>query len=191
MECIYKNSDIKIWKIKLNTFKNNNKKYIEEIYRLNDSQKQSTNLKAIMSSWWIWKESKEFNSLLKEISRVVINDIYPTFKNYNKNTRLEIIEAWSAIYKQNHFAIAHNHHPNDISFVYYLKLSKDSTPLVFNDINFKIYPTENTLIVFPSNVTHSVPIHKNKEDRICLAGNFCKIIDNISSTFESYIQKNK
>jgi len=188
MNCIYENTTIKIWELKLKAFENNNEEFIKEIYRLNDSQKQSTNLKAIMSSWWIWKESKAFNLLLKEIGKVVVNNIFPTFKNYNKNIRLEIIEAWSAIYKKNHFAIPHSHHPNNISFVYYLK-SNGLTPLIFDNINFKIYPIKNTLIVFPSNVIHSVPVHKAKEDRICLAGNFCKITDNVSSTFESYQNK--
>ena len=49
--------------------------------------------------------------------------------------------------------------------------STGNTPLIFDECNFKLNPTDDTLVIFPSYLKHSVPPHNDKEDRICLAGN--------------------
>ena len=143
-------------------------KCIEEIYKLGDSQDNITNLKCIMSSYWIWNESKVFNSLLGNIHKIIISQ-------YGEDTQtLEMINAWSAIYKEGNYSVSHNHRPNSFSFVYYLK-SNGTTPLIFEDCNFRINPLDDLLLIFPSYLNHHVPKHIGQEDRICIAGNLdCK-----------------
>jgi hypothetical protein len=167
----YLNFPTQIWELQLGIPQNYKRECIKEIYRLGDSMNQTTNVKAIMSSWWIWKESKIFDLLLEKISTIMTDKLYPSLKDYDNRVKLEIVEAWSAIYKKGHFTDPHGHKPNHFSFVYYLK-SNGNTPLIFSDANFHINPIDDTLIIFPSNIIHTVPIHKDEEDRICLAGNF-------------------
>jgi hypothetical protein len=139
---------------------------IKEVYRLGDSQNQQTNVKAIMSSYCIWEETKIFNQLLDKII-ITLDKISPPFDPRFKSS---LKEVWSTIYKKEHYTIPHSHTPSQISFVYYLQSSGD-TPLIFNDCNFQINPIDDMLIIFPSYLVHSVPKHIGKEDRVCIAGN--------------------
>lgn len=140
-------------------------KCIDEIYNIGDSQNQTTNVKALMSSWWVWQESEVFNLLLTKIQSKV-EKIIPL-----KDDRFQykLIDAWCSIYKKGHYTIPHHHKPSEIAFVYYFK-SSGNTPLLFED--FDISPMDDDLILFPSHLLHSVPEHTDKQDRICIAGNF-------------------
>jgi hypothetical protein len=141
-------------------------KCIKEIYRLGDSQNQQTNVKAIMSSYHIFNESEVFNILINNI-KITIDKCFPIldirYEYFLENT-------WSAIYKKGHYTISHNHAPSQISFVYYLQ-SSGNTSLIFDGCNFRINPIDDMLVVFPSHLWHSVPKHTEEEDRICVAGN--------------------
>ena len=139
---------------------------IDEIYRLGDSMNQITNVKAIMSSWEIWNETKILNPLIDKITKITDKLIYIDggFKN-----KLE--HCWSAIYKKGHYTIPHRHTPSNFSFIYYLKSNENSSPLVFNEIDFNLPPQDDLLVIFPSHIVHSVPTQRGNEDRICLAGN--------------------
>jgi hypothetical protein len=143
---------------------------IKEIYRLGNSNTHLTNVKAIRSSYRIWEETKELNLLLGHIKESITN-IIPI-----KDKRLEynLNEAWSAIYKKNHYTTPHDHLPYVISFVYYLQ-SSGNTPLVFDQCNFQINPIDDMLLIFPSYLGHSVPKHNEETDRICIAGNIQQI----------------
>tara|TARA_Y100001972_G_C7479758_1_gene243882 strand:- start:71 stop:592 length:522 start_codon:yes stop_codon:yes gene_type:complete len=145
-------------------------KCIEEIYRIGDSMDNETNVKATMSSWKIWKESKVFHNLINVIGK---QSAYYFIKD--KRAKITLHSAWSAIYKKGNYTKRHQHVPSFVSFVYYLK-SSGETPLVFDDVDFQINPKDDTLVIFPSHIYHSVPIHESEEDRICLAGNFLMII---------------
>ena len=139
---------------------------IDEIYKIGNSVNDRTNLTALRSTYYVWDETKVLDPLLKQI-RNIINQILgkDDLQEYN----FEINNAWSAIYKKEHYADKHYHNPCFMSFVYYLK-SNETTPLLF-DNNFKLYPKDDTLIIFPSYLYHSVPNHEDEEDRICVAGN--------------------
>jgi hypothetical protein len=134
---------------------------IDEIYKIGNSIDDYTNLKAIRSTYHIWEETEVLNLLLDKI----IDTISELLKYDCK-----LANAWSAIYQKGHYADKHDHKPTFLSFVYYLKSPNEKTPLVF-DNNFSITPKDDTLIIFPSHLKHSVPIHEDKEDRICVAGN--------------------
>lgn len=143
---------------------------IQEAYKIGDSidrEKNYTNVKAIMSSYEIWTESDLYNPLLDKILHIVKDKIYTKI---NQDLKYDILNAWTAIYKEGHYTIKHTHIPSTISFVYYLKANDFSSPLIFEDCKFEVKPHDDLLVLFPSYLPHSVPIHKG-EDRICLAGN--------------------
>lgn len=159
-------------------FKN---KCIQEAYRLGDSMNQTTNVKSIMSTWGVFEQTDVFNPIFDRIC-----EISKTFTP--SNCQLDLKTAWSAIYKKGHFTITHNHEPSFLSFVYYLK-STGNTPLVFSDSNFKINPTDDTIVLFPGYVKHEVPTHREDVDRICLAGNFeIALKKELTSTLPQYEQ---
>tara|TARA_X000001388_G_C2213113_1_gene115992 strand:+ start:756 stop:1280 length:525 start_codon:yes stop_codon:yes gene_type:complete len=141
-------------------------KCIDEIYKLGDSQDQTTNVKAIMTSYFLWNESKIFDRLLGNIENLV-NKLN---KPFNPTKEYKVVEAWGSIYKEGHYALPHDHGLFSMSFVYYLK-SNGSTPLIFDEVGFQADAKDDMLIIFPSYLIHSVPIHNGKEDRVCIAGN--------------------
>lgn len=144
-------------------------KCIEEIYRLGDSMNQKTNVKAIMSSYEIWKETKILDILFNNILKTIENKI---ISHYISNpTKINLNDAWFTIYKKGHYTQSHHHLGNfPFSFVYYLQAS-GNTPLVFDHSDFQYNPQDDRLIIFPANLYHSVPPHEENEDRICIAGN--------------------
>jgi hypothetical protein len=148
-------------------------KYIKEIYSLGDSQNQKTNVKAIMSSYEIWTETQILNPLFNHIGDLLYDFLITKYYHPDDTNDIKMLlkNAWSAIYKKEHYTIPHSHGLSDWSFVFYLQ-STGSTPLVFEDSNKKFYLKTNDLIIFPGNLNHSVPKHNEEEDRICLAGNF-------------------
>lgn len=140
---------------------------IEEIYRLGDSMKGGTNVKATMTSFLIWEQSKVFNILLDNIKKIASSLVQIPIGTHD----YILDSAWGAIYKKGNYTIPHHHLPWANAFVYYLQ-SSGNTPLLFDDSNFKINPIDDTLVIFPAYLTHSVPLHNEEDDRVCIAGNF-------------------
>jgi hypothetical protein len=145
-----------------------NQQCIDEIYRLGDSMNQKTNVKASMSSPFIWNKTKVLNPLIDIIIKT-LNEIIPI---PSEEYKYKLTNCWGAIYKKGDYTIPHTHAIAQISFIYYLKSNPNSSPLLFNDCNFHIQPHSNKLILFPGYLRHSVPKQIDSEDRICLAGNF-------------------
>jgi len=143
---------------------------VKEAYRVGDTQNQQTNVKGTMSNWQVFRQSTILEEICHKINEAIYDLNYLNFGHKNEIWGLWMESAWTTIYKKDDYTIAHDHKPYHLSFVYYLQ-SNGSTPICFNDNNFEIHPVSNTLIVFPGNVKHSVPIHNDNEDRICLAGN--------------------
>lgn len=145
-------------------------KCIDTIYSLGDRMAQKTNVKGIMSSYFIWQESDVFHDLLGKINRTIV-DIYGKERT---NCKSLILNAWSGIYKKEHYTVPHSHAGAEFSFVYYLQ-SDGTTPIRFlrspNDPVYQFYPKDNDFVVFPGNVPHDVPEHTSEQDRICIAGN--------------------
>lgn len=152
--------------------KNYQQECIDEIYRLGDSQGQTTNVKAIMTSWIIWEETTILNQLLDNILKVIEVYVVRDASIHQEPTLVVNLDnAWGAIYKKGHYTKSHDHLFSwPYSFVYYLQTT-DNTPLIFDDCNFNINPKDDKLIVFDANLKHSVPIHNDDVDRICVAGN--------------------
>lgn len=145
-------------------------KCIEELYNLGDKQNNKTNVKAIMSSYKIWEESRMFDTLINKIGNTLALNIPP-----EPNFMHSLGDCWGAIYKKDSFTDLHQHGLNNFSFVYYLKASSKSSPLEFPLSNYIVQPKDDLLVIFPSFLPHSVPKQIEDEDRICIAGNFKEI----------------
>lgn len=143
-----------------------------ELYRLGDSMNNTTNVQGIMTSYKLWEESKVFNTVIKKIVEVC-NTLHEVDPRYT----MVLPEIWGAIYKKGHYARHHSHLPSTYSFVYYLNSPEINTPLIFPDADFEYLPIKDSLIFFPSNLSHYVPTHKG-DDRLALAGNFIFMSDN-------------
>jgi len=141
-------------------------KCIEEIYNIGDHMNNTTNVKAIMTSYYLWDHSDFFNPLLNFITKIVTKLGY-----FNDNFSYKLDNAWGSIYKSNTGAVPHNHLPQLVSFVYYLKYTNESSQLVFNQANFTLQPKEDLLVVFPAHLVHSVP-NQEHNNRAIIAGNY-------------------
>jgi len=135
-----------------------------------------TNLYGQMSSFYVWEETKIYDQLLKKILTIINETYIPTaYEKHlsceeHKLIKYDIAEAWTAIYREGEFAKPHSHYPYPLAFCYYIKVGENSTPIIFNDLNFSIKPKDDMLIIFNAHIFHSVPSHKGK-DRIIAAGN--------------------
>lgn len=139
-----------------------------EAYNLK-KESYRTNLQSQMSSYHVWNETKVYDTLLNDI-QAKINQEYRKQQGIEESFKYHIDEAWTAIYKEDEYALSHKHDGFTISFCYYLKVGKSTTPLIFDQLLFNITPKDDMLLIFDSNLIHSVPPHKG-EDRIVLAGN--------------------
>ena len=158
--------------LKLGTPKELREKWAKEAYNLN-SFSYETNLKSQMSSYHIWEETKLYNELIDNL-QTTINNTRTKINIIPKDHGFWIWEAWSAVYKESEYALEHSHNKSSLAFCYYIKVGNNTTPLVFNELPYKIIPEDDMLIIFDANLKHSVPPHVG-EDRIVLAGN-CLIV---------------
>lgn len=146
-------------------------KWTKKAYNLNHFSYE-TNLYSQMSSYHVWAETKAYDKLIDNI-QTVINHFYKETKATNEYYKVD--QAWSAVYKEGEYAKFHNHLPFAISFCYYIKTGETTTPLMFDQLHWKLEPKEDMLVIFSSELVHRVPSHRG-EDRILLAGN-CVVVD--------------
>lgn len=140
---------------------------VNEIYKIGDKQNNSTNVKALMTSYYIWEDSLVFSRILSVVKSVLIEVL-----SYEKDKyQVSLDNAWGSIYKKGEFAEVHHHKPFHYSFVFYLRANHLSSPLNFVDSNLNIYPEDNLLVLFPSYVAHQVLPNEDNE-RVMIAGNF-------------------
>ena len=131
-----------------------------------DVQNHSTNVKATMTEWNL--NSYEIENL-KSFVIDNLNNYYP-FVN-ERNEKFYFANFWANIYKQNEYAIVHDHLFSMFSIIYFLKANKDDSPLIFTDSNISIIPKEGTVVIFPSHLKHQVSKQKLNQTRITLSGN--------------------
>ncbi len=143
---------------------------IELILEHGDEQNHSSNVKADMTDWFMhtrYKEFKELSIFTEALSKKISKD----------NIDVMTFDCWGAVYRKGEETIKHTHWGNLWSWCYYLKVPSDSPPFRFEDIgegktaSFDIYPQEDDLLMFPSWISHSVPVSQSDEERIMVAGN--------------------
>ena len=145
-------------------------------YALSDEGAESykTNLFAKMSKWDIYNSTNLFNKFLDEITDILHRSHWVDF-----NRHVAITNLWTAIYRAGDFAKPHHHAPSFLSFVMCLEDSGHSHPLVFTDSGVEVEMHKGKIVLFPGYVNHHVPVYRNSEPRIILAGNI-EVIHNIN-----------
>ena len=98
---------------------------------------------------------------------------------------------WINSNKKGDFNKIHNHPCSHFSGVYYLQVQNDGGQLIFyrgdtsnqmvgiqhfidnadTRTNFEIQPLSNQIIIFPSNLLHTVQPHKSNEPRVSVSFN--------------------
>ena len=155
---------------KLNLNENTRSSLIELILEHGDEQNHASNVKADMTDWFMHTRYKEFKEL-SIFAEAVANELF------NADITIYTQECWGAVYRKGEEPINHTHWGNLWSWCYYLKVPSDSPPFRFEDIgegktaSFDIYPQEDDLLMFPSWISHSVPVSQSDEERIMVAGN--------------------
>ena len=86
---------------------------------------------------------------------------------YNVNA-FEIAECWGAHYNRNGSVIEHNHFPYTLSFVYYVKTPKGSSPIIIENETHDI--KEGQCVFFLATQYHSVT-ENNCDGRCAIIGN--------------------
>ena len=122
-----------------------------------------TNVKGKMSKW-----SMESDSL--ETLKGWITSLVKAKHNFKGLATLRFVDTWYARYDKNDHTLEHDHNLSWLSFVYFVKCPRGSSPLIFTTSGKRIKAEEGKVIIFPAWIRHSVP--KNRcEDRVVVAGN--------------------
>ena len=141
---------------------------LEKIIReQGDRQNYRTALKAHMTEMNMLKEdnSEPFHELSDYIYKESLS-ISPAFY------KPTFIDCWGGLYKVGHHAEIHDHWPALYSFVYYVNVSEECSPLVLTDCGFYyIKPKNGLLTVFPGWIKHFVPKQDSSHERIIVSGN--------------------
>ena len=87
--------------------------------------------------------------------------------NYNLN-EFKIAECWGILYDKGQNVVKHNHFPYCLSFVYFIKAPKGSSPLIIEGKRIKA--EEGKLVMFHSSRIHWCNPSK-VNGRCCLVGN--------------------
>ena len=147
------------------------------IRKTGDMMNHVSNVKASMTDW----DSHEKNSHINAIAKKALFLCQDGMKT---KYPLEIADCWGALYTKGEHTVEHHHWPFTWSFTYYVKVSDNTAPLVFNNIlnpekefvNMPIQPKKGDMFIFPSQMRHSVPEQESDEERIVVAGNIWYIL---------------
>lgn len=165
--------------IGISYLKEDNQRLAEIILSQGDEQDRSTNIKADMTSARLTSKFPELNLFVEGIVRDGIipylgkrnsTQVYNAFQDA-KEQSYSVFDIWGAVYNKGDYTISHDHIWSSVSFCYYVSVPKNCSPLVFDDINISIQPEEGMLVVFHSELKHSVPVSISEEPRIVIAGN--------------------
>jgi len=143
---------------------------IEEASKFTGVNDYKTNVQAKMSEWNIWQQTETYNKILSDIMEILDKPSW-VYNNEPIEKYYDMISGWIAEYNKGDFTFCHDHRPSYLSFVYFLKASDSSTPLVFDELNYRLEPRDGMLVLFPGHIKHHVPEHRSHDSRIVLAGN--------------------
>lgn len=140
----------------------------QDIRICGDQQNKTTNVKALMTHWDMYNHSEAFSKFVTWVTERFTEcplDSFQRQRDYKLNA------LWGMIYRDGEHAIPHHHLPAYFSFVYFVKVSDYSSPLMFKASNTYIKPEIGKLVFFPSYLLHYVPKQTIDEERITIAGN--------------------
>ncbi len=108
----------------------------------------------------------------------VIGEIKDAFHTVT-NTHIELNDMWSHIHEENMSTQFHNHHPSEVSAVFYVSCPEGSGSIVFkSDLNryqpkhVSFKPKPGMFIIFPGFLDHGVSRNLSSDKRISLSFNF-------------------
>jgi len=142
------------------------KKIAEWALEVGDKKNRSTNVKADMSDWTIFKETDFFDLYLKQLSDVIKELFWvPDDGPYM------FTSAWTAVYNNGDYTVTHDHSPSFISFILCVDDGGNSHPVVFTDSGIEVEMITGKTLIFPGHLKHHVPVYRGDSPRIVLAGN--------------------
>jgi uncharacterized protein (TIGR02466 family) len=153
-----------------------------------------------VDGWPFWTKQNKLgliNPLVSSSTEVdafsnwIVNQVTEFSKHYNSTASYKIEQCWANIYQKGDFQEPHIHPTFDFSAVYFMSIPPNSGKLIFenslamsdmrpiktnqetelNSTRAVYAPIEGQLVVFRSNLRHSVLPHNNTEPRISLAFN--------------------
>lgn len=147
-----------------------NKHLITVIDELKKTKKCFTsNVKAWHTFPYLQKETKEFDGLIDICLDFIYEINEKEFHLPKEDLQYECINLWAMKYNTGEYALKHNHYPANWSFVYYVDVVPDQSPIIFEDVNV-VYPKNGDLIMFNGMIDHDVPPTTN--ERIAVSMNF-------------------
>ena len=130
-----------------------------------DDQGKGTNVKATMTPWNI------LSPQIDKLKQYIIGEVKEILPSNLKPLSIQWIDFWGCIYRQDEYAIPHDHVPSYLSLVYFLKSEEVYSPLVFTEDGREVSPKEGRFVIFPGYLKHHVPKHRYNNTRMTLSGN--------------------
>ena len=138
-------------------------------------------------------KDEKFSEILKEVGLCFQETIFEQ-TNYKKELATLIKGMWVNVNRYRDYNLTHEHGESEWSFVYYVKVPKNSGNLVLVDPRvrrrnnaikefienhanpfthdiFKVQPPQGSLILFPAWLEHYVEYNSSKQPRISISGN--------------------
>lgn len=126
-----------------------------------------TNVQAQMTSYET--KSEHLTTMEEWIYQLIGGGAYTTSGN---RFTYEFTNSWFAVYNNGDYTKSHMHFPAILSWVYMINCPEGSSPLVFDTSGDYVEAKDNTMIIFPASMRHSVPQNKCS-NRVVAAGNIC------------------
>ena len=137
-------------------------------------------------------KDKRFSEILESISKYIQQICQQN--NYKEGVKLMMSNMWVNVNRYKDYNIAHIHEGSDWSFVYYVKVPKDSGNILFADPRIRrirsnvnrliknhdnpfvhdvyfVLPKEGKFVIFPSYLEHHVEFNTTDKPRISISGN--------------------
>lgn len=170
---------------------------IQSIDKIGDELRQTTNVKATMTSYTSHVDHyDQFQLLYRRLDHHIFCNMWSDHLERNTHSVAEplnvnwpdktnqarttfIINLWGMKYTYSQEAIPHNHYPSAWSFIYYLKVENPGELVFFDNTEFntptvKITPKNNMIILFPGYMMHAVA-KQPPGVRYCVAGNISRL----------------
>ena len=135
-----------------------------------DKQNRTSNVKAIMTEWYMQKEPG-FVALEQEIASIInyIPNIIPGLFN----GPMEIASMWGMCYTKNDYTNVHNHWPATWSGTFYLDIPTDyAGTLFFPELEHTIEPITGQLVIFSGITKHGVKTIQSNGERLAVSFNY-------------------
>ena len=146
-----------------------NSALLDAIERVGHRDISRSNLRAHRTDWHMYEEGQAGAPAFQQICEVACQ--FARDNSPRSDWEPMVTSCWGAIYEQGDIARAHDHWPSIWSFVYFVKVGDQPSPLVFTNAQRAITPRAGMLCLFPGWVVHEVPAQQSASRRVMVAGN--------------------